>query len=211
VSGQPGEWEPAPAPAEDTVGGYLAQVAAAARERAGAWDAVADVLAGDVRTAQRLRDGSAAAAWRASSRWLGDDAELFVADLISLDVYQRGAARRTVEDDLAALATDHAALVAPHVAVVAHVRDVADACRAEAEAWSAGDPAGGKALRLRQQELIETHLVPVLPDLGGRLVREAGMGVWRALGRLVLAVLSVESGRDYQRAVLGDDLGRHRA
>ncbi|GAA1644009.1 hypothetical protein [Georgenia ruanii] len=199
------------APSEDTVAGYLEQVAQAARDRAGAWDAVADVLEGGERAAARLRDGSAAAAWRASSRWLGDDAELFVADLYNLDVYERGAARRSPEDDVAALGADHAALVAPDAAVVARVREVAAACRDEAEAWAGGDTATGKSLRLREQELIEGHLVPVLPDLGGRLAREAGMGVWRALGRLVLAVLSVESGRDFQRAVLGEDLGRHRA
>ena len=198
-------------PPDDTVGGYLEQVAQAARDRAGAWDAVADVLEGGEHAAERLRDGSVAAAWRASSRWLGDDAELFVADLYNLDVYARGAARRSLEDDVAALGADHAALVAPDAAVVTHIREVAEACRAEAEAWAAGDTATGKSLRLREQELIESHLVPVLPDLGGRLARSAATGVWRALGRLVLAVLSVESGRDYQRAVLGEDLGRHRA
>ena len=154
-------------PSEDTVGGYLEQVAQAARDRAGAWDAVADVLEGGAHAAERLRDGSVAAAWRASSRWLGDDAELFVADLYNLDVYERGAARRSLEDDVAALGADHAALVAPDAAVVAHVREVAEACRAEAEAWAAGDTAAGKSLRLREQELIESHLVPVLPDLGG--------------------------------------------
>ena len=208
MSGAPGarpagEWEPAPQPADDSVSAFTAQVAQASRDRAGSWDAVADVLTMDEDAVTRLRAGEQAEAWRAGARWLGDDAQMFTGDLLSLDVYARGAARRDLAEDVAALAADHGALVAPDAAVVAHVRRVADLCREEAEAWARGDLPGGKALRAREREVIDEHLVPVLPGLGGRLAREASARIWRTLGRVLLAVLSVESGKDYQRAVLG--------
>ncbi|MFH5824113.1 hypothetical protein [Georgenia sp. AZ-5] len=206
------EEEAGPAPHGQTFGGYLAQMAQAARDRAGSWDAAADVLALDEATVARLRDGSLAAAWRAASGWLGDDAELFLADLMSLDVYERGAARRTPEEDLASLRPDHRGIVGDQAAALAGAaREVARLCRAEADAWAGGDLAGGKALRGEERQVIDARLVPVLPALGGRLVREAGVSLWRTLGRLLLAVLSVETGTDYQRSVLGSDLGRHRA
>lgn len=191
---------------DDSVAGFGAQVALASRDRAASWDAVADVLAPpDARLAGRLRAGELTDAWRAGARWLGADAELFHGDLLKMDVYARGAGRRSPEADLAALAADHEALVGADTAVVAHVRDVAALCREEADAWAAGDFPRGKALRVQERDLIGEHLEPLLPAVGGRLAAEGSSGVVRTIGRLVLAVLSVESGKDYQRAVLGDD------
>lgn len=192
--------------AEDTVAGFRAQVAQAARDRAGSWDAVADVLAvPGAELVERLRAGELATLWRLGARWLGADAELFTRDLMSLDVYARGSRRRSVEDDLAALRADHDRLVAGEGDLVTPVRRVAEACREEADAWASGDMAAGRALRATERTLIEDSLVPGLADVGGRLAQEAEARVWRTLGRVVLAVLSVESGRDYQRAVLGDE------
>lgn len=192
--------------AEDTAAGFRAQVAQAARDRAGSWDAVADVLAGPgPELVERLRAGELATVWRLGARWLGADAELFTRDLMSLDVYARGSRRRSAEDDLAALRADHDRLVAPAGDLATPVRRVADTCREESDAWAAGDMAAGREIRARERTLIEDTLLPGLPDVGGRLAQEAEARVSRTLGRLVLAVLSVESGRDYLRAVLGDE------
>lgn len=192
--------------ADDTAAGFRAQVAQAARDRAGSWDAVADVLAApDERLVERLREGGLATVWRLGARWLGADAELFTRDLMSLDVYARGSRRRYAADDLTGLRADHERLVAPEGDLVTPVRRVAEACREEAEAWASGDMARGRALRAEERRLIEDGLVPGLANVGGRLALEAGARVWRTVGRLVLAVLSVESGKDYRRAVLRDD------
>jgi hypothetical protein len=191
--------------AEDTAAGFRAQVAQAARDRAGSWDAVAEVLAApDAAFVERLRTGELATVWRLGARWLGADAELFTRDLMSLDVYARGSRRRSPADDLAALREDHERFVAGEGDLVTPVRRVADACRQEADAWAVGDMAGGRGLRAQERTLIDDALVPALPNVGGRLAQEAGARVSRTLGRLVLAVLSVESGKDYQRAVLED-------
>ena len=192
--------------AEDTAAGFRAQVAQAARDRAGSWDAVADVLAAPgPELGEHLRAGELATAWRLGARWLGADAELFTRDLMSLDVYARGSRRRSADEDLAALRADHERLVAAEGDLVTPVRRVADTCREEADAWTSGDMAAGRAVRARERTLIEDTLVPGLPNAGGRLAQEAAARVSRTLGRLVLAVLSVESGRDYLRAVLGDE------
>ncbi|MCK6212668.1 hypothetical protein KZX45_19190 [Georgenia sp. EYE_87] len=192
--------------AEDTAAGFRAQVAQAARDRAGSWDAVADVLAAPgPELVERLRAGELATVWRLGARWLGADAELFTRDLMSLDVYARGSRRRSADDDLAALRADHDRSVAAEGDLVSPVRRVADLCREEADAWAAGDMAAGRAVRARERTLIEDTLVPGLPNAGGRLAQEAEARVSSTLGRLVLAVLSVESGRDYLRAVLGDE------
>ena len=79
--------------------------------------------------------------------WVGADAEMFTAALMSLDVYARAARRRA---------------------------------------------------------LVDEHLVPVLPELAERLVVFARSDVWRVLGRLLLAFSSIETARDYQRALLGE-------
>ncbi|GAA4288987.1 hypothetical protein [Georgenia daeguensis] len=192
--------------AEDTAAGFRAQVAQAARDRAGSWDAVADVLAAPgTELVERLRAGELATAWRLGARWLGADAELFTRDLMSLDVYARGSRRRSAEQDLAVLRADHDRLVAPEGDLVTPVRRVAEVCREESDAWATGDMAAGRAVRARERTLIEETLVPGLANVGGRLAQEAEARVCRTLGRLVLAVLSVESGRDYLRAVLGDE------
>ncbi|WP_448073076.1 hypothetical protein [Georgenia yuyongxinii] len=207
MTGRPGEWEPAPAPADATVGAFARQVAQAAGDRAEAWDAVAQVLTMDEAAVIAMRGGGPSTAWRAGARWLGDDAGMFWADLITLDAFARGAGRRELSDDVAALGRDHAAIVIAALDVVAHVREVAALCRQEAAAWGRGDMGAGKALRGREREVIDARLVPVLPELGARLVREAEAKVWQTLGRLVLAWLSVEAGTDYQRAVLDGGRG----
>lgn len=201
-----GRLAPVEGMAEDSVAGFRAQVAQAARDRAGSWDAVAEVLAPpDEELVERLRSGELATVWRLGARWLGADAELFTRDLMSLDVYARGSRRRTAADDLAALRADHERLVAPEGDLAAPAREVAEMCRQEAAAWASGDMAGGRALRAEERRRIEDGLVPGLPNVGARLALEADARVSRTLGRLVLAVLSVESGKDYQRAVLEDE------
>ncbi|GAA4416777.1 hypothetical protein GCM10023169_12070 [Georgenia halophila] len=208
-----GRLAPVEGAGEDTAAGFQAQLVQAARDRAGSWDAVADVLSPpDESTTERLRSGATATAWRLAARWLEADAELFTTDLMSLDVYARAARRRRAEDDLDALRADHLQLVAPAGDLVTPARDVADLCRQEAEAWATGDAPGARSLRAREREHLTERLVPVLPGVGRLLANEASATVLRTVGRLVLAVLSVESGTDYHREVREPEAeGRERA
>ena len=190
---------------------FLAKVTETATHRALGWDAVADVLAPpDLALVERLRSGALTQTWRESTDWLGGDTHALTAELMSLEVYARGAARRAPADDLADLLAGYEALVARDAALAAPVRRLAELCRTEAVAWAVGNPVEAKAVRVGQQNYITECLVPGLPELGGRLALEAEAGVWRLLGRVILGLLSGDTGKDYQRAVLGDDLGRRR-
>ncbi|MGV8965851.1 MAG: hypothetical protein ACOH2F_06190 [Cellulomonas sp.] len=194
-----------PSRADDVLAGFTAHVAQVAQQRAAAWDAFADVLAApEVDTVVRLRSGELTEIWRAGVSWVGADAEMFTAALMSLDVYARAAGRRTLASDHAAFLADHTTLVGPHLAALAPLRAVARSCSAEGAAWADGDLAHGKDLRAHQHALVEEHLVPMLPELAERLVVSARSDVWRVLGRLLLAFVSIETGRDYQRAILGE-------
>lgn len=194
-----------PSRAEDGLAGFTAHVAQVAQQRAAAWDAFSDVLtAAEVDAVVRLRSGELAEIWRAGVSWIGADTEMFAAALMSLDVYARAARRRTLASDHAAFVADHATLVAPHMAALAPLRAVARSCSVEGVAWAEGDLARGKDLRAHQHALVDEHLVPMLPELAERLVVSAQSDVWRVLGRLLLAFVSIETGRDYQRALLGE-------
>src|SRR5690606_41006757 len=82
-----GRLAPVAGAGDDTVSGFQAQLVQAARDRAGSWDAAAEVLAAPAeRTVERLRSGEIATAWRLAARWLEADAGLFTAYLMSLDV-----------------------------------------------------------------------------------------------------------------------------
>ena len=184
---------------------FLGKVSQTATDRAHSWDAVADVLSPpDAALVERLRSGELVQVWRQGSSWLGDDTHMLTAELMSLDVYARGAARREAGDDLADLRTGYDTLVAPYAHLVAGLREVAALCREEAQAWSAGQVEHAKTLRVDQQDFILDRLATELPDLAGRLVREGEANVWRLVGRLTLAIVSAETGRDFQRAVLGE-------
>ena len=189
--------------------GFLTKVSQTATDRSHAWDALADALSSpDAELVDRLRSGALVQVWRQGSGWLGDDTHMLTAELMSLDVYARGAVRRDADDDLTDLRTGYDALVAPSAHLVAGLREVAAGCQAEAQAWADGDLEQAKALRAAQQDLITDHLATDLADLAGRLVREADANVWRLLGRLTLAIMSAETGRDFQRAVLGERMRR---
>ena len=200
-----------PLPDSDAApGAFAARVAQVAAERSGAWTAFADILATpDAATATRLRSGELTALWRAGVSWIGTDVEMFTGALMSLDVYARGAQRRSLDSDLAALALDHTVLVASHSTELHHLREVAQACDREAAAWTAGDVSLGRELRAHQHALVVSALVPVLPELGETLSASARAHVWRALGRLLLAFVSIETGQDYQRALLGAARARY--
>lgn len=189
--------------------GFTAQVALVAQQRAAAWQGLTDVLAEPTpETVGRLRSGALVETWRAGVAWLGADATTLGSPLLSLDVWVRGAGRRTAQDDLATLTAEHHALVGADLPAIQQMTRVAELCREESRAWAEGDLEAGKALRAEQRTFLDAHLVGVLPEVGRRLVQDSRSELWRAVGRLLLAFLSAESGRDYQRSVLGDPARR---
>ena len=189
---------------------FLAKVTQTALARARTWDVIADVVdEPGVALVTRLRSGDLVATLTASAAWLGEDTHMLTAELMSLEVYARSSSRRPLADDLEEFRTDHAAYVAS-AGLNAPIRELAALCRQESGEWEAGDIEAGKTLRAGQRDFLDAHLVPELPELASALATSAAANVWRLLGRVILATLSAETGRDYQRAVLGEGLGRRR-
>lgn len=210
---------PEPSTAEEAMAQARAWIASSADKRGEGWNALA-LLAQEPNpeVVAELRDGTIAATLKEATTWLGADSPMVAGPLMAMEVYVRGAERRTPEKDLRALAEDReeitrvlraAGAPAPEE-LAAPMRRLAALCHQEARAWSRGEDETGKSLRAAQHELASEDLGPALPLVGKAFVDEGITNQTRTIGRLFLAYLSAETGRDYQRAVLGDTRGRSR-
>lgn len=195
--------EPGPTGPEGTREGFTAQVAQVARDRAEAWAGLAEVL-GEPTDAvvERLRSGALVDLWRTGSAWHGEDSRVFTGSLMSLDVYVRGATRRDPVADARSYREEHARFVTEPGALAARVEELARCCREEAQVWGAGDLAAGREARAAQHAILAGGLAEELIAVGSAAADRAETHLWRTLGKIVVALVTVESGRDYQ-AVLG--------
>lgn len=210
---------PEPRTPQEAMEQARARIAASADARGEGWDALARLVEPPtIEVVTALRDGTLAGVLREATTWLGEDTAMVAAPLMSLDVYVRSAERRTPEADLASLVEDRAEIDVgagglPSGAVAAlalPMRELAVLCHHEARAWASGDMDLGKQLRAQQRVLADERLVPDLPPVAKVLVDEGLANLTRTVGRLLLAFLSAETGKDYQRAVLGDPRSRSR-
>lgn len=182
---------------------FFAKVAQAAAGRGAGWLAIAEVLATpSPALVGRLRDGSLAELWTQSAAWLGEDQHMLTAELMSLGVFSRSAERRSADQDLADFVADHELVVGNQSQLIGLITELAGQCTAESVAWTSGDMAGGKVLRAEQEVFTEAHIAPVLTELCVGIVAGAQRNIWRTLAKLMLAYLSADTGKDYQRAVL---------
>lgn len=186
---------------------FFTQVADAAAGRGIGWLSIAEVLTPpDAELVSRLRDGSLAQVWTESAAWLGEDQHMLTAELMSLGVFSRSAVRRDADQDLADLTADHTLVVGDQTELIGLLTELAGQCSAESTAWSTGDLVAGKALRASQCEFTDANIAPPLTQLCAQIVSGAQRNIWRTLAKLILAYLSADTGKDYQRAVL--DSGR---
>lgn len=183
---------------------FFDKVAATAQGRAKGWAHIHRVLdAPDSALIEDLRSGALAEVWTDSAAWLGDDKHMLTAELMSLGVFARGAGRRSAEDDLESFQTDYNAVVGDQSALIVALTDLVEQCQAEAAAWEARDLSLGKELRAQQSVFIDENISPALTDLCVRIVEKAQLNIWKVLARLMLAYLSADTGKDFQRAALG--------
>lgn len=207
---------PEPRTPEEAMAAARTRIAATADARGEGWAALAALMdEPDAGVVDALRDGTTAGVLRDATAWLGEDSPMVGGPLMSLDVFVRGAHRRGADADLAALRADRAAVadvVGPHAQaeLARPMRELAVLCHQEARAWADGEDERGKELRARQREVADAELSRDAPAVAGALVEEGVANLSRTVGRLVLGFLSAETGRDYQRAVLGDARGRSR-
>lgn len=205
---------PEPRTPQDAMEQARTRIAATADARGEGWAALATLMEEPTEeVVAALRDGTTAKVLTEATAWLGADSPMVGGPLMSLEVFVRGAHRRTAEKDMRSLTEDREAVAdvvgkGAQAALAAPMRELAALCHHEARAWAAGDDARGKELRARQREVADADLSEKAPGVAKALVEEGAANLSRTIGRLVLGFLSAETGRDYQRAVLGDARGR---
>ena len=204
---------------------FFSKVAETALGRARGWHAIAWALEEpDLEFAEDLRSGKLGELWTEAAAWLGDDRHMLTSELMSLGVFARGAARREADDDLAQLHADWAVAIGDDNADAADAADAADVdvavvasraaliesihclvrlCEREAAAWQGRDLSAGKELRASQDTFISANIAEQLTGTCVRILEAATLNIWRVLARLMLAYLSADTGRDYQRAAVG--------
>lgn len=181
----------------------LARIADA---RGTAWSLCHDLLGvPDEALATRLRDGAAAEELRLVTAWLGEESVRFMPVQISLETYARRARRRSLAEDLVELERGFTVNALQELAWRTRLAEVAEQCEDEARAWWSQDHETAKALRVAQRDLVEEHLSPVVPVWAAQVDSSASPMIYRTVARLLVAHLSFETGRDFDRVVYGPD------
>lgn len=153
----------------------------------------------DNNVVQRLTSGEWVNDVRGAVQWLGDSAERFRPGL------------QAVEDAVAAQPVTLADLTRGYEAIVAGQRhpleeiisDLDDQLAAERRAWSGGDVEHAKTLRLAEHDQLHKRIVPALQQWSHDALHQQTSPVLAALIKVVVVVLSMETGRDFERGLEG--------
>lgn len=181
-------------------------IARIADARSTAWSLCHDLLAEpDEALARRLREGEAAEELSLITAWLGEESSRFLPVQMSLETYARRARRRTVAGDLAELRDGYASAGLADLPWRPVLAELATDCESEARAWWAGDHERAKELRVAELRVVEEHLSPVVPEWGAQVDASTTPMIYRTVARLLVAHLSFETGRDFDRVVYGPD------
>lgn len=165
------------------------------------WRLLADLWAPPTaESVARLRSGELAGELRDATAWLGPDADRFLAPFAALEAFARRARRVPAEEDLDRLRAEHRRLGLDDPTLVVAMRGMADRCDDEAEAWARGQERA-RSLRAEQHRVLESVLMDELPARCAVVDERAEVMVYRAIARVAVSVLSVESGRDFDRTV----------
>lgn len=184
-------------------------VAAIAAARAQGWRVIVEILGEpDDALVSRVRNGDLMRELRESTDWLGDESARFIDSLAILDVLARRSRRRSHEEDRDDLLDEFRRLFPDGPpSFREHVREMVDLVEAEARAWGAGDIETGKTTRVAQNTLLEAELLDIVPAWCVALDERAKAGLYKLTPRLVTSFVSIESGRDFDRALsFGTDL-----
>lgn len=164
------------------------------------WSLVSEMTSRpDDAVVRRLASGEWVADVREAVHWLGDSAERFRPGL------------QAVEDAMAAHTVTLADLTAGHEAIVAGQRlsleetisGLDDQLAAERRAWSCGDVEYAKTLRLAEHDQLHKRIVPALQQWSHDALHQQTSPVLAALMKVVAVVLSMETGRDFERGLEG--------
>ncbi|OKL54385.1 hypothetical protein BSZ39_04310 [Bowdeniella nasicola] len=139
-----------------------------------------------------LRDGTWISRILDSMAWTNEGGERLVATARTILPFERGAASRPLASDVVEL--QHGNDGDPDLS--ARCAQQYEWCAAEADAWSSGDEAGGRELRLRQFTDLDGALLDDLIDHCNGLVTGLHSDIHVVIARVITAFLALESGRN---------------
>ncbi|MEO7588055.1 MAG: hypothetical protein ABIS84_08505 [Arachnia sp.] len=164
------------------------------------WALVSEVVSRpEQAVVERLVSGAWVADMQDAVQWLGDAAERFSPGLVA------------VGDAVAATPVTLESLVAGFDAITARdrthlsavIQDLLGQLEAEKRSWSAGDQDRAKTLRLAQHDQLHQHVVPAVQQWCYDALNQQSAPVLAVAVKVVAVVLSMETGRDFERGLGG--------
>ncbi len=168
--------------------------------RARMWELVQEVTAQpDQDVVERLVSGEWISDVQEAVQWLGDAAERFRPGLLAVE--------EAVDDSpmtLASLMAGYNAIVARQRTSLADcISDLMGQLAAERRAWASGDDEYAKTLRLAEHDQLHHRMVPAIQQWCYDALHQQASPVLASLIKVVVIVLSMETGRDFERGMEG--------
>ena len=175
------------------------------------WGLVQEVSARpDEAVVERLTSGRWVEDVQEAVQWLGDAAERFRPGLLAVE-----AAVDEGPATLDSLTAGYEAIIArERTSLSVTISDLMGQMAAEKSAWSSGDDEYAKTLRLAEHDQLHRRMVPAIQQWCYDALHQQSSPVLSALIKVVVIVLSMETGRDFERGMEGrefyitDDLPR---
>lgn len=164
------------------------------------WELVEEVTARpDEAVFARLTSGQWIEDVLEAVQWLGDAAERFRPGLLDVEAaVTEGPA--TLESLTAGYDT---IFVRERTSLAGVISDLMGQLAAEQRAWSSGDDEYAKTLRLAEHDQLNTRMVPAIQQWCYDALHQQDSPVLSALIKVVVIVLSMETGRDFERGMEG--------
>ena len=164
------------------------------------WELVREVTSRpDDSVVQRLTSGQWIADVQEAVQWLGDAAERFRPGLLAVE-----AAVHEDPPTLESLTAGHDAIVArERLSLSETISDLMGQLAAEKRAWSSGDDEYAKTLRLAEHDQLHKRMVPAIQQWCYDALHQQDSPVLSSLIKVVVIVLSMETGRDFERQMEG--------
>ncbi len=164
------------------------------------WELVEEVTARpDETVVERLTSGEWVGGVQEGVQWLGDAAERFRPGL------------QAVQDAVDSEPVTLESLTAGYTTIISLQRtsladvldDLMGQLAAEKRAWASGDDEYAKTLRLAEHDQLHKRMVPAVQQWCYSALHQQSSPVLSSLIKVVVIVLSMETGRDFERGMEG--------
>lgn len=162
------------------------------------WTLVAEAVSRpDASFERRLNSGAWVDDMQEAVQWLGEAAERFRPGLTAVTETSE-----TTPDTVETLRAGFEA-ISQRVSLSGVIEDLLGQLAAERRSWSSGDDEHAKTLRLAEHDQLHTRMVPAVQQWCYGATHQQEAPTLAALVKVVVIVLSMETGRDFERALEG--------